>query len=69
MALTIVHALHLHGQIRQDEMAGMFGVTYQADPYRGYGCPVLFTYGVHDRSAPVSRITVIGLNTTLVSCP
>lgn len=33
MALTIVHALHLHGQIRQDEMAGMFGVTYQADPY------------------------------------
>lgn len=37
MALTIVHALHLHGQIRPDEMAGMFGVTYQADPYRGYG--------------------------------
>ena len=31
--------------------------------------PVAFTYGVHDRSAPVSRITVIGLNATLFSCP
>ena len=33
------------------------------------GSPVLFTYGVHDRSAPLSRITVIGLNVTDVSCP
>jgi ADP-ribosylglycohydrolase len=37
MALTIVHALHVHGQIVPDELAGMFGATYQADPYRGYG--------------------------------
>lgn len=37
MALTLVRALHLHGQIRQEELAAMFGATYQADPYRGYG--------------------------------
>jgi ADP-ribosylglycohydrolase len=37
MALTIVHTLHLYGQIRQDGLAQMFGATYQADPYRGYG--------------------------------
>jgi ADP-ribosylglycohydrolase len=37
MALTIVHILHRHGQIRQDGLAQMFGATYQADPYRGYG--------------------------------
>jgi ADP-ribosylglycohydrolase len=37
MALTIVRMLHLHGEIRQDGLAEMFGATYQADPYRGYG--------------------------------
>jgi ADP-ribosylglycohydrolase len=37
MALTIVHMLHLHGEIRQDGLAEMFAATYQADPYRGYG--------------------------------
>ena len=37
MALTIVRMLHLHGEIRQDGLAGMFGATYLADPYRGYG--------------------------------
>jgi ADP-ribosylglycohydrolase len=37
MALTIVHMLHRHGQIRQDGLAQMFGATYQADSYRGYG--------------------------------
>lgn len=29
--------LHMHGEIFPDELAGMFGATYQADPYRGYG--------------------------------
>ena len=37
MALTLVHLLHLHGEIRQDGLAEMFGATYLADPYRGYG--------------------------------
>jgi ADP-ribosylglycohydrolase len=37
MALTIVHMLHLHGKICPDDLAEMFGATYQADPYRGYG--------------------------------
>lgn len=37
MALTIVRVLHMHGEIIPDELAGMFGATYQADPYRGYG--------------------------------
>lgn len=37
MAVTIVRMLHLHGEIRQDGLAEMFGATYQADPYRGYG--------------------------------
>ena len=37
MALTIVRMLQLHGHIRSGDLAGMFGATYQADPYRGYG--------------------------------
>lgn len=37
MALTIVRIVHLHGEIRQDDLAEMFGAAYQADPYRGYG--------------------------------
>jgi ADP-ribosylglycohydrolase len=37
MALTIVRVLHDHGEIRADGLAGMFGATYLADPYRGYG--------------------------------
>jgi len=37
MALTTVHMLHLHGQIRQDGLARMLAATYQADLYRGYG--------------------------------
>jgi ADP-ribosylglycohydrolase len=37
MALTIVRMLHIRGEIEPDELAGMFGATYQADPYRGYG--------------------------------
>jgi ADP-ribosylglycohydrolase len=37
MALTIVRMLHLDGVIRPDDLAGMFGATYGADPMRGYG--------------------------------
>jgi ADP-ribosylglycohydrolase len=37
MALTIVRLLHIRGEIQADELAEMFGATYQADPYRGYG--------------------------------
>lgn len=37
MALTVVRMLQLHGEIRQDVLAEMFGATYQADAYRGYG--------------------------------
>lgn len=60
MALTIVHMLHRHGQIRQDSLAQMFGATYRADPYQGYGygMTVLLprlaaapgTWGVHARA-------------------
>ena len=37
MALTVVRMLRLHGEIRRDVLAEMFGATYQADPFRGYG--------------------------------
>jgi ADP-ribosylglycohydrolase len=37
MALTIVRMLHIRGEIKADELAEMFGATYRADPYRGYG--------------------------------
>jgi ADP-ribosylglycohydrolase len=37
MALTIVRMLHDDGEISADGLAAMFGATYLADPYRGYG--------------------------------
>jgi ADP-ribosylglycohydrolase len=37
LALTIVHLLCQLGEIDTSSLAGMFGDTYQADPYRGYG--------------------------------
>jgi len=37
MALTIVRLLHISGEVEPSGLAAMFGETYQADPYRGYG--------------------------------
>ena len=36
MALTIVRALAMHGEIRPHTLAELFGTAYRADPHRGY---------------------------------
>jgi ADP-ribosylglycohydrolase len=37
MALSLYRMLRERGQVVQDELATMFAVAYEADPYRGYG--------------------------------
>ncbi|HTJ69024.1 MAG TPA: ADP-ribosylglycohydrolase family protein [Actinospica sp.] len=37
MAIPILRVLFTTGQISEQHLAEMFGATYEADPYRGYG--------------------------------
>ncbi|GAA5015156.1 ADP-ribosylglycohydrolase family protein [Kitasatospora paranensis] len=37
MALGLFRVLTVYGAVHQEDLALVFGVTYRADPYRGYG--------------------------------
>jgi ADP-ribosylglycohydrolase len=68
MTLSVYQMLTEHGEVRQDQLARLFAIAYDADPYRNYGPSIhgvlraIFDGGVvvHGDGPPVRWTGLVG---------